>query len=154
MNRALPRIPRIIVRDLQRGVVIDIAGLQDFAQRALMMFFNRPSGDRTQLRRLAEISILLISDCRMSSLHRRFLNTAGPTDVITFDHGEIFISVETARKHARRFKSSTLREIQLYIVHGLLHLNGYDDRSRMGARRMEMAQEKILDAVTVSPSDH
>ena len=118
-----------------------------------MLFFDRPSAHRTQLSRLAAISILLISDRRMSSLHRRFLNTAGPTDVITFDHGEIVISAETARKHARRFKSSTLREIQLYIVHGLLHLNGHEDRSKRGARKMEIVQQKIFDAASAGQND-
>lgn len=152
MSRMLPRLPRITVQNLQRKVAIDRSRLQGFAQRALKTFFERPTNKRTPLRKLAEISILIISNRRMSSLHQRFLNTAGPTDVITFDHGEIFISAETARKHARRFKSSTLREIQLYIVHGLLHLNGHEDRSKIGARKMEVAQQKILAAATVGRS--
>ncbi len=79
-----------------------------------MILFAHPPNRRTQLASLPEISILLISDRRMSSLHRRFLNKTGSTDVITFDHGEIFISVETAREHARQFRTSTLCEIQLY----------------------------------------
>jgi len=143
------RTPRISVRNLQRKVVIDTGRLQDFAQRALMILFAHPPNRRTQLGSLLEISILLISDRRMSSLHSRFLNKTGSTDVITFDHGEIFISVETARKHARQFRTSTLREIQLYIVHGLLHLNGFEDRSKTGAQKMEETQHKILAAATV-----
>ena len=113
-----------------------------------MILFARPPNRRPELGRLAEISILLISDRRMSSLHSRFLNKTGSTDVITFDHGEIFISVETARKHARQFRTSTLREIQLYIIHGLLHLNGFEDRSKTGAQKMEGTQQKILAAAT------
>ena len=143
MNRPT-RTPRISVRNLQRKVVIDTGRLQDFAQRALMILFAHPPNRRTQLASLPEISILLISDRRMSSLHRRFLNKTGSTDVITFDHGEIFISVETAREHACQFRTSTLREIQLYIVHGLLHLNGFEDRSKTGAQKMEETQHKIL----------
>ena len=142
------RTPRISVRNLQRKVVIDTARLQDFAQRVLTILFARPPNRRPELGRLAEISILLISDRRMSSLHSRFLNKTGSTDVITFDHGEIFISVETARKHARQFRTSTLREIQLYIIHALLHLNGFEDRSKTGAQKMEGAQQKILAAAT------
>jgi len=144
------RTPRISVRNLQRKVVIDTGRLQDFAQRVLMILFARPPNRRPELGRLAEISILLISDRRMSSLHSRFLNKTGSTDVITFDHGEIFISVETARKHARQFRTSTLREIQLYIIHGLLHLNGFEDRSKTGAQKMEEAQQKILAAAAVA----
>lgn len=80
----------------------------------------------------------------MSRLHREFLGKTGPTDVLTFQHGEIFISIETAKRHARAFGNSLLRELQLYIVHGLLHLNGFDDRTQPGARRMEELQAKIL----------
>jgi probable rRNA maturation factor len=82
----------------------------------------------------------------MALLHRKFLGEAGPTDVLTFQHGEIFISVETARRHAGAFGNSLARELKLYIVHGLLHLHGFDDQTPAEARRMKTAQEKILRA--------
>lgn len=91
-----------------------------------------------------DIEVILISDARMAKLHRQFLNEDGPTDVITFEHGEIFISAETAQRNAKRFSNSLGREIQLYIIHGLLHLSGYDDRTPRAAARMKRAQEKIL----------
>ncbi len=94
--------------------------------------------------RLGNIFVWLISDRRMSRLHRQFLGETGPTDVLTFQHGEIFISVEMAKRHARLFGNSIMRELQLYIVHGLLHLHGFDDRTQSGARKMKKAQEKIL----------
>jgi probable rRNA maturation factor len=136
--------PGITVRNLQRKVVIDTARLQDFAERALMICCADSPGRRTVLCQLRQIFILLISDRRMGSLHRRFLNQPGSTDVITFDHGEIFVSAETACKNARRFNTSLLREIQLYIVHGLLHLNGFDDQTKANARKMAQRQQKIL----------
>ena len=80
----------------------------------------------------------------MSRLHRQFLGQSGPTDVLTFQHGEIFISAERAKRHARLFENSIMRELQLYIVHGLLHLHGFDDRTRAQARKMRRTQEKIL----------
>ena len=80
----------------------------------------------------------------MAMLHRKFLGQLGPTDVLTFQHGEIFISVETARRNARAFGNSLMRELKRYIVHGLLHLHGFDDQTPSGARRMKTAQEKIL----------
>jgi probable rRNA maturation factor len=86
----------------------------------------------------------------MASLHRRFLKKSGPTDVITFDHGEIFISAERARKHARAFNSSVLGENKLYIVHGLLHLHGFDDRTKADARRMEKMQNKVLKQISAA----
>jgi probable rRNA maturation factor len=79
----------------------------------------------------------------MSELHLRFLKIAGPTDVITFQHGEIFVSVETARRAAREHRTSTPEEIQLYIVHGLLHLSGFDDKTKAEAREMQNVQRRI-----------
>jgi probable rRNA maturation factor len=99
---------------------------------------------RTDLRKLSEIFIWLISDRRMALLHQKFLGQSGSTDVLTFQHGEIFISVDTARRHARAFENSLLRELKLYIVHGLLHLHGFDDRKPVEVRKMKKAQEKIL----------
>jgi probable rRNA maturation factor len=96
------------------------------------------------LRKLSEIFIWLISDRRMALLHRKFLGQSGPTDVLTFQHGEIFISVDTARRHARAFGNSLLRELKLYIVHGLLHLHGFDDQTPDKSHKMKAAQERIL----------
>jgi probable rRNA maturation factor len=140
--------PGITVRNLQRKVVVDTARLQCFAERALRICYSSRPSQRSVLHQLRQIFILLISDRRMSSLHHRFLNQPGPTDVITFDHGEIFVSAETACKHARRFNTSPIREIQLYIVHGLLHLNGFNDQTRASARKMAQRQQKILSAVS------
>ena len=64
--------------------------------------------------------------------------------MLTFQHGEVFISVETARRHACAFGNSLMRELELYIVHGLLHLHGFEDRTQAEARKMKTAQEKIL----------
>jgi len=85
----------------------------------------------------------------MASLHRRFLHQTGPTDVITFQHGEIFISVPTARRQAREFGTSLNRELQLYIVHGLLHLKGFDDRTPAERRSMRAAEARIMRCILV-----
>jgi probable rRNA maturation factor len=80
----------------------------------------------------------------MVQLHRKFMHQTGPTDVLTFQHGEIFISVETAKRHARAFRNSLASELRLYVVHGLLHLHGFDDQTPTGVRKMHKMQEKIL----------
>jgi probable rRNA maturation factor len=134
----------ITVRNLQRVVPVKVKLLQEFAGRALPMVLQLRRDDRTQLRQLRGLSVLIISDRRMAFLHRQFLKKGGPTDVITFAHGEIFISAETARRHARKFGTTLGRELQLYIVHGLLHLHGFDDGEESDARKMELAQHRIL----------
>jgi len=138
--------PQVIVRNLQRAVPIDVAGLENFAEKALRLCLQLRESKQTDLTKQREISILLISDRRMALLHRRFLNQSGLTDVITFQHGEIFISVDAARRHARVFGSSFPREVRLYIIHGLVHLYGFDDQSEADAKEMRATQEKILAA--------
>jgi len=142
--------PAIRVRNLQRVVKVDVADLQKYAESALRLCLQIQR-DSTELKKLAGVSVLIVSDRRMASLNRQFLNERGPTDVITFRHGEIFISAETARRHARRFGNLLARELRLYVVHGLLHLQGFDDRTEVEARKMEIAQRKILEkAIAVS----
>jgi probable rRNA maturation factor len=141
------RVPEISVRNLQRKISVNVAGLEKFAVDAAQNSLQLHRQQRTDLRKLNEIFIWLISDRRMALLHRKFLGQSGPTDVMTFQHGEIFISVDTARRHARAFDHSLLRELKLYIVHGLLHLHGFDDQTPVDARRMKTVQEKILRGV-------
>src|SRR5204863_455405 len=66
------------------------------------------------------ISVLIVGDRRMAALHKEFCGFAGPTDVLTFQHGEIVISAETAARQARIFHSNLIAEIRLYLLHGLL----------------------------------
>ena len=138
-------IPQISVRNRQRNISINVAELERFAAKAVQECLRLRLREATDLTRLSEVSVWLISDRRIASLHWQFLHQTGPTDVLTFQHGEIFISVETAQRHARVFGTSLTDELRLYIVHGLLHLHGFDDRRRADARKMKTAQEKILD---------
>jgi probable rRNA maturation factor len=140
--------PQITVRNLQRAVPIDVAVLENFAAKALRLCLQLRKNKQTDLTKLRDVAVLFVSDRRMALLHRRFLNQSRPTDVITFQHGEIFISAETARRHARTFGNSLAREVRLYIVHGLLHLHGFDDQTEADAQTMKAAQEKILSAAS------
>jgi len=141
-------VPKVTVHNLQRAVPIDVVDLENFAGEALRRCLQLRRNKLTDLTKLREIFILFISDWRMASLHRRFLKQSGSTDVLTFQHGEIFISAETARRQASAFGNSLARELRLYVVHGLLHLHGLDDRSEADARRIKAAQEKILAATS------
>ena len=134
--------PEISVHNRQRKIALNRDELERFAERALPLCLREPSRG-PGLTSLGEIQVLLISDRRMSELHRRFMGIAGPTDVITFQHGEIFISVETARRQAQAHRTSLAHELRLYVVHGLLHLQGFDDHSPAARRGMDSVQEKI-----------
>ena len=136
--------PCVTVRNLQRKIPVNVAELEKFAGNAVQHSLQLHQRRRTELRKLNEVFIWLISDRRMALLHRKFLGESEATDVITFQHGEIFISVDTARRNARAFGNSFVPELKLYIVHGLLHLHGFDDKTRAQACKMKRTQEKIL----------
>jgi probable rRNA maturation factor len=137
-------VPTIKVRNLQRTVPLDAAELERFAARSLRLCLKIRHSKGTDLAKLRHISVLVVSDRRMASLHRQFLNEPGPTDVMTFQHGEIFIGAETARLQARQFGNSLAQELGLYVVHGLLHLHGFDDRTEAEGRKIKATQRRIF----------
>ena len=149
MREAIVPIPEITVRNLQRKMPVDVVDLEMFARKAAELCLRLPRRKKTDLAQLREISVLIVSDRKIASLHRQFMNESGPTDVITFQHGEIFVGVESARRNARRFGNAFEWELRLYVVHGLLHLHGFDDRNAASARRMRVVQRKILATATV-----
>jgi probable rRNA maturation factor len=125
-------------------IPIKLAPLRGFAERALQECIKLRRLKPSALTKLEEVSVVLVSDRRMAELHWRFLKQPGPTDVITFQHGEIFVSTETARRQARRFGNSSEHELRLYVVHGLLHLHGYDDKDARSSAEMQRVQEKLM----------
>jgi probable rRNA maturation factor len=135
--------PPIEVRNVQRTVRVSTGSLQRFANTAsaLVWEHKRP---RAEIASVPEITVLIVSDRRMAALHQEFCGLAGPTDVLTFRHGEIVISVETAARQARMFHSNLVCEIQLYLLHGLLHLAGFDDLATNQRRQMHRLQKKLL----------
>jgi probable rRNA maturation factor len=137
-----------MVSNRQRTTPVPVAALQGFAQRALIECLKIPRKKLSGLASLTDLSVMLVSNRRMAELHRRFLQLPGPTDVITFQHGEIFIGAEIARAHARRFGNSLEGELRLYIAHGLLHLHGFDDKDPADAAEMERAQKKLVTRAT------
>jgi probable rRNA maturation factor len=133
-----------MVCNRQRTVPVKRRALQQFAERAVQACLRVPAQNKSALTSLAAVSVILVSDRRMAELHRRFLGLPGATDVITFQHGEIFVSTETARTNAARFGKSFDYELRLYLAHGLLHLHGFDDKEPAAAAKMRRAQEKLV----------
>ncbi len=105
----------------------------------------------------ADLSIAVVDAAEMSRLHKRYLKKHDPTDVLTFDlgsdltagriDGEIVVCADIARQRAAE-RSSKLTdaksELALYVVHGLLHLAGYDDCEPAEFRRMHAREDEIL----------
>jgi len=107
----------------------------------------------------AELSLVLVSDRVMHELNRTWRGKNRPTDVLAFAQGEegpapdgllgdVVISVDTARRQAAAFGHSLVVEADRLLVHGLLHLLGYDhERSPAEARRMQRKERAVLRAI-------
>ena len=100
-----------------------------------------------RVRMPGSVQVSLVDDWEISRVHAQLMDNPDPTDVITFpygDEGEVLISLETAERQAGQFESTFDREIALYLVHGLLHLAGYDDSSEAARGEMEELQEALV----------
>ena len=123
-----------------------LAWLRRFASIALPECALHSADGQFALRRLAEVEVAIVSDRVIARVHEQFMSISGPTDVITFEHGEIVMSAQTAAAHAEEYGHAVQVELALYTVHGLLHLNGYEDASAKDANRMRKTQERIMKA--------
>ena len=106
----------------------------------------RESKESAPLKELETVEISIIDDKQIAKVHGEFMNDPSPTDVITFDYGEILVSAETALSNSEELQVSLENEILLYIIHGMLHLGGYLDGSRADFKEMKSLQEMILDS--------
>src|SRR5262249_52949620 len=103
---------------------------------------------RREVRVAGDVTVLLTSDRRMRSLNRRFRRKDKPTDVLSFPSaqgGDIAISLAIARQNAKVLGHPVEDELKVLLLHGLLHLKGYDherDNGRM-ARREESLRRKL-----------
>lgn len=136
----------ISVRNLQRRAPLDLPWLRRFARVAREESERISADGKFALKALDEVTVAIVSDRRIAEIHVEFMGLEGPTDVITFEHGDIVISVETARAYAERYRQSVDHEVALYIVHGLLHLNGFDDLEPRARRRMHAVQARVMRA--------
>ncbi len=136
-------LPEVVVLNRQRAVPVELAWLRRFAAQALSLCACESADGLYALRELEEVVVVLVSDQRIDQIHREFMNIPGATDVITFEHGEIVISAQTAQRCAAEFGHSIQEEVALYLVHGLLHLNGFLDATEQERTQMHAVQDRI-----------
>ncbi len=101
-----------------------------------------------------DLSIVFVNDAAIAKIHARFMDDPTPTDVITFAAdpgmdfaGEIIVSVDHAWTHAKENQLPFNQELALYVIHGWLHLAGYDDRSANDRKAMRQAETIALKCV-------
>ncbi len=130
--------------------------------------YRRLKVDRKQVRRLidvldslptfpipeGELSLAFLDDPQITEVHAQFLEDPTPTDVITFPGdpeagfaGEICVSADHAQFEAEKRGHAFARELTLYLVHGWLHLAGYDDHEPADRRAMRAAERRVMAAL-------
>jgi probable rRNA maturation factor len=105
-----------------------------------------------------DLSLVFLTDAALARLHADFLGDPTSTDVITFEGdpalgvaGEICVSVDTAVTYARKHRRDFNAELTLYLIHGWLHLAGYDDLQPARKRVMRRAEARAMKIVAGIP---
>lgn len=148
-----PEPHRIATSNQQAATVVDEANLVE----AVRLVLTREGiAD-------AEISVAIVDGETMQNLNARFLSHDYDTDVLSFLlestdtpagpslEGEVIVSAATAEREAARFKWTTQNELVLYVVHGTLHLCGYDDQTPETLAEMRSRERMILGELGLTP---
>jgi probable rRNA maturation factor len=130
-NQRTRSINRRLLRWLIRDLLTDLLQQEDF-----------------------DLTVHLVGKRQMTRLNETHLRHSGSTDVITFGYsdakstehlsGEIFVCVDEAETQSRRFRTTWTSELVRYIIHGLLHIRGYDDQEPTARRRMKREENRLL----------
>lgn len=101
----------------------------------------------------AKLSFVFVNDTKIKALNTKYLRHNYATDVLTFDFrskkdaaldGEVIVSTQTAKRNAKVFKTSVKNEIMLYMIHGILHLLGFDDHSPSAIKKMRVEEKELM----------
>jgi len=140
---------------------IEITDLQDYIRlekRVILQVIRRTM--KEEGRSAKSLSVVLTDNRHIRDLNREYLGRDAPTDVISFPlqdldwpegganggvSGEIIASAEEALHQAKARNLDPRAELLLYLVHGLLHLIGYDDRTAEEAQRMHEREDELLE---------
>ncbi|MFC1674765.1 rRNA maturation RNase YbeY [Candidatus Omnitrophota bacterium] len=137
---------KVSIKNLQRKIPVYPKRIKRAALKTLVSLgVNRPG----------EVAVFFVTEKRIRELNAKYLGQPCATDVICFDlardrreiMADIFICTAAAVKNAKTYKTSTEGEIFLYLVHGLLHLLGYNDRTQKERKRMQRKEKRILECL-------
>jgi probable rRNA maturation factor len=136
----------VFIENISSDSKVKLSSLKKLAQEILKDFSEKDN-----------LNIILVSDSFMRKLNQRFTRRKGTTDVLSFSFkedentkakkgllGEIYISVERARKQAEDYQMSFSQELKRLVAHGTLHLLGYDHKTRKDLEKMREKEEKYI----------
>jgi probable rRNA maturation factor len=150
----------VLIQNRQRAVPLNTRRLRDLTATLLRELLALEDFD---------LAIRIVRASEMTRLNETYLQHSGSTDVITFDysdnvppasgrrarsplpsggrkrlHGEIFICIDDAMRQARQFRTHWQSELARYIIHGVLHLRGFDDLRPADRRKMKREENRLL----------
>ncbi|MBP9853447.1 MAG: rRNA maturation RNase YbeY [Candidatus Omnitrophica bacterium] len=135
----------IVITNLQKKIPLQVNPIKNIVQAILLYLKIKNS----------VLSVVFVSSQKIRALNKKFLNRSYATDVLAFDlsdtknrsglTGDVIISTDAIKQNAKKFKSTEQQELVLYIIHGILHLSGYDDHNSKDIRRMRLKEQEILE---------
>jgi probable rRNA maturation factor len=140
---------KITIKNLQKKIPIRPKGI---TQAVLKVFSLEGT------RRRGEITVIFVNDKLIRKINLKFLKRNSATDVIAFDISDnkkqfladIVISTDTAVRNARIFKTWVYHELYLYVIHGVLHILGYDDKSPRQRKIMQRKANQVLSKLNIT----
>lgn len=122
-----------------------------FKQKALNKSWYKLVAE-SEIRKLGDINVIFCSDRYILDVNMKYLQHDYFTDIITFDYcegnvlsGDLFISVDSVRENSEYYHTSFEDELNRVLVHGILHLIGYDDHKEEDIRVMRAKEDYYLD---------
>ena len=133
---------------------LDIIDLQKFCRIDKNKVRKLVKGILKTEKKEAELNIVFLDNKKIRKINKTFLGHNYATDVLSFEYngtsignnitGEIIVSVEMAIKLAQIYGHAVEGEIALYVVHGLLHMLGYNDKRKKDAKKMHLKERNLL----------
>jgi len=137
---------KIIIKNYQKKIPVN-------PKRIKKAILNVLSCERVN--KPGEISVCFVDDTEIIRLNKRYCKKCSATDVLSFDitdpldkkhlFADIAISSDTAWRNSGIFKTTPGYELRLYVIHGILHLVGYDDQSPTQRKLMRRKEKKYVD---------
>ncbi|MDD4953877.1 MAG: rRNA maturation RNase YbeY [Candidatus Omnitrophica bacterium] len=153
MAYARPSAVEVTVKNLQDKIPL-------YPKRIKKAILNVLS--KEGIKKSGEITVCFVDDNKIKELNKEYSGQAFPTDVLAFDYSkntseisaDIAVSTETAIRQSKIFKTTPLYEVYLYLIHGVLHLLGYDDDTLRKQARMQKRAEAILSSILFAKNVH
>lgn len=128
-----------------------------YSELEVSSLFHFLDGNKNYSIPKGELSIAFVDDKNISQLHQDFLSDASTTDVITFPGdalldfaGEICVNCDLAIRVADQYNHTFAEELSLYLIHGWLHLAGFNDHEEKDIAAMRAAEKNVMNSITES----